>query len=234
MQDKPPLLTKALMLKLGALALVAAVVAVLLLRGVDLKGLIHPVMDAVRTAGPWVFFTAMAILPAFGFPLMAFCLAAGPAFGNDLGLGGILVGAAAAILVNVVLTYWLARFAFRPLLERWLARLGYKIPAVDPADQLEVTILVRITPGPPFFVQSYLLGLAQIPFVKYIVPSFLAPMLNVTGIVMFGDAIAQGNAKWAVFGISLIVAAGLGVHMLRKHYAKRKQEQALLAAERSS
>jgi len=37
-----------------------------------------------------------------------------------------------------------------------------------------------------------------------------------------------------MFGISLIVAAGLGVHMLRKHYAKRKQEQALLAAERSS
>lgn len=223
MQGTPSRGNKGLLIKLGLVAVVAVVVAVLLLRGVDLKGLSHQTMDYIRTAGPWVFFAAMALLPAIGAPLSVFCLAAGPAFGNQLGLGGILACAAAAILVNILLTYWLARYAFRPLLERWLSKLGYKIPVVDKEDQLEVTILVRITPGPPFFVQSYLLGLAQIPFRKYILPSFLAPMFNVTGIVMFGDAIAQGKAKWAVMGIALVVAAGLGVHMLRKHYAKRKK-----------
>lgn len=230
MQDSSPRVNKGLLLKLGVVALIGLVLVFLLLRGVDIKGLIHRLMDAVRSGGPLVFFSAMALLPAVGFSLMVFCLAAGPAFGSQLGLGGILACSAAAILVNVLLTYWLARFALRPLLERWLQKLGYRIPVVDPADQLEVTILVRITPGPPFFVQSYLLGLAQIPFRKYILPSFIAPMVNVTGVVMFGDAIAQGKAKWAAFGVSLIVAAGLGVYVLRKHYAKRKRAQDAAAA----
>lgn len=226
MQETPPrVVNKGLLLKLGVVALAGLVLVVLLLRGVDVKGIGHQVMETVRSAGPWAFFGAMALLPAIGFPLMVFCLTAGPAFGAQLGLGGILACAALAVLINVLLTYWLARYAFRPLLERWLARLGYRIPVVDPSDQLEVTILVRITPGPPFFVQSYLLGLAQIPFRKYILPSFLAPMINITGIVMFGDAVAQGKAKWAVFGISLVIAAGLAVHVIRKHYHKRKQAQ---------
>ncbi len=222
MQGTPSRGNKGLLIKLGLVAVVAIVVIALLLYGVDLKGAIHRTIEYVRAAGPWVFFTAMALLPAIGFPLMAFCFTAGPAFGSQLGLGGILAFSAVAILVNVLLTYWLARYALRPVLERWLSRLGYKIPVVDAADQLEVTILVRITPGPPFFVQSYLLGLAQIPFRIYILPSLLAPLFNVTGIVMFGDAIAQGKVKWAVVGISLLIAAALGVHMVRKHYAKRK------------
>jgi len=224
MQETPPrVVNKALLLKLGAVALAGLVLVVLLLRGVDVKGIGHQVMETVRSAGPWAFFGAMALLPAIGFPLSVFGLTAGPAFGTQLGLTGLLACVAGAILINVLLAYWLARYAFRPLLERWLARLGYRIPVVDPADQLEVTILVRITPGPPFFVQSYLLGLAQIPFRKYILPSFLFPMVNVTGLVMFGDAVAQGRAMWAVFGISLLIAAGLAVHVVRKHYHKRKQ-----------
>lgn len=215
---------KWLLLKLGLAAAAVVIVGLLLLRGMDLKGVIDPVMQHIRSVGPWVFFAAMAVLLAIGFPFTAFCLAAGSAFGEQLGIRGILAGAAATVLINVTLTYWLARYALRPLLERWLGRLGYRIPVVDAADQVEVTILVRITPGPPFLVQSYLLGLAQIPFRKYILPSFLLPMLNATGIVMFGDALAQGKAKWAVVGISLLIAVGLGVHVLRKHYAKRKRE----------
>ncbi len=221
MQGTPSRGNKGLLIKLGLLTVVGIVVVVLLLRGVDLRGALHRTMEHVRAAGPWAFFTAMALLPAVGFPLMAFCFTAGPAFGSQLGLGGILACSAAAILVNILLTYWLARYALRPMLERWLFRLGYKIPVVE-ADQLEVTMLVRITPGPPFFVQSYLLGLARIPFRTYILPSFFVPMFNVTGVVMFGEAIAQGNAKWAVVGVSLLIAAGIGVHMLRKHYMKRK------------
>lgn len=224
MQGSPMRGKKWLLLKLGLVAVVAGGLGILLLRGVDLKGLIQEAMVHVRAAGPWVFFAGFALLPAVGFPFMAFCLAAGPAFGEEIGLPGILAGSAVAILINVTLTYWLARYALRPLLARWLGRLGYRIPVVDEADQIEVTILVRITPGPPFFVQSYLLGLAQIPFRKYILPSFVFPMVNATGIVMFGDALAQGNARWAVIGISLLIAVGLGVHVLRRHYAKRKCE----------
>ena len=216
-----------LLLKLGALLLVLGIVAVLVLRGMDVKGLITRVMALIGDMGPLAFFTAMAVLPAVGFPLMAFCLTAGPAFGAQLGLGGILLGAAGAVLVNILLTYWLARVALRPLLELVMGRLGYKIPVVEESAQFEVTMLVRLTPGPPFFVQSYLLGLAKIPFRIYFLPSLLIPMVNITGVVIFGDALAHGKGRWALLGLSLVGAGALGVHLMRKHFAKRKAAAAV-------
>jgi len=212
-----------LLLKLGAVAILGGIVVVLLLRGVDVRGFIASLMAATREMGPWAFFGGMALLPAVGFPVMAFALTAGPAFAPQLGLPGVLLASAGAIIVNILLTYWLARYAFRPVLKRWLSRLGYSIPVVEKEDQMELTILVRITPGPPFFVQSYLLGLAQIPFRTYILPSFIFPMVNISGVVIFGDALAQGKLKWALLGLSLVVAAGLAVQVLRRHYAKRKK-----------
>jgi uncharacterized membrane protein YdjX (TVP38/TMEM64 family) len=204
---------------------VLAVAGVLVLRGFDVKSMIFSIMEIIRLLGPAAFFTAMALLPAAGFPLMAFALTAGPAFGAQLGLGGVLLGSAAAITVNVVLTYWLARRALRPLLAWALGRLGYRIPVVPASDQFEMTLLVRITPGPPFFVQSYLLGLAEIPFRTYLLPSLLFPMINLSGVVIFGDALMHGKAKVAVLGISLVVAAILGVHLLRRHLRQRRQRQ---------
>lgn len=208
----------------GSLGLAVLLVGgILVLRGFDIKSMIINIMETIRLLGPLAFFTAMALLPAAGFPLMAFALTAGPAFGAQLGLGGILFGSALAITVNVVLTYWLARRALRPLLAWALARLGYQIPVVPAADQFEVTLLVRITPGPPFFVQSYLLGLAEIPFRTYLLPSLLFPMINLSGVVIFGDALMHGKGKVAVLGISLVVAGLLGVHLLRRHLRQRRQ-----------
>jgi uncharacterized membrane protein YdjX (TVP38/TMEM64 family) len=135
----------------------------------------------------------------------------------------VLLGSAAAITVNVVLTYWLARRAFRPLLVWVLGRLGYRIPVVPASEHFELTLLVRITPGPPFFVQSYLLGLAEIPFRIYLAPSLLFPMINLSGVVVFGDALMHGKVKVAVLGISLVIAAILGVHLLRRHLRLRRQ-----------
>jgi len=211
------------LVKGGLVLAVLAVAAVLILRGFDVKAMIFNIMEFIRLLGPLAFFTAMALLPAVGFPLMAFALTAGPAFGAQLGLGGVLLGSAAAITVNVVLTYWLARRAFRPLLAWVLGRLGYRIPVVPASEHFELTLLVRITPGPPFFVQSYLLGLAEIPFRIYLVPSLLFPMINLSGVVIFGDALMHGKAKVAVLGISLVIAAILGVHLLRRHLRLRRQ-----------
>ena len=219
-RDRRKFLVKA---GIGLAMLFAA--GVLMIRGFDIKSMIVNIMDTIRLLGPLAFFTAMALLPTAGFPLMAFALTAGPAFGAQLGLGGVLLGSAAAITVNVVLTYWLARRALRPLLAWALGRLGYAIPAVPASEQLEVTLLVRITPGPPFFVQSYLLGLAEIPFRTYLVPSLLFPMINLSGVVIFGDALMHGKAKIAVLGISLVVAALLGVHLLRRHLRLRRQRR---------
>ena len=181
--------------------------------------------DAVgllRAGGPWAFFGALAVLPAIGFPISLFYLAAGPAFGEQMGVGGVIAATGAALAVNLALTYWLARFALRPWLEQMISRTKYKIPVVVEAEQVELTVLVRITPGPPFFLQGYLLGLAGVRFLPYMAISWVIAIVYATGMEIFGDAVLHGRARVAVIGISILVAAGLAVHLLRRHYGKKR------------
>lgn len=176
----------------------------------------------LQSAGPLAFFTAMALLPAAGMPISLFNLTAASAFGERMGLPGVLAAAAAAIAVNLALTYWLARYALRPWLEQMISRTKYRIPVAPFDEQGEITLLVRITPGPPFFVQSYLLGLAEVRFSTYLWISWLITFIYSTGFIVFGDAILHGKAKVAFIGLSILLAVGLGVHLLRRHYGKKR------------
>jgi uncharacterized membrane protein YdjX (TVP38/TMEM64 family) len=211
---------KGLFIKIAAVGVVALVAAVLILRGIDVKALVVRAMALIGSAGPWVFFTGMALLPAVGCPLLAFALPAGPAFSDQLGLGGVLAAYGAAIAVNLILTYWVARCALRPWIERLVARTGRKVPQFAPDEQLEVTLLLRITPGPPFFLQSYLLGLGNVRFFTYLWVSWTIAMAYGVGFVVFGDAIIHGKAGAAITGVSLFIAAVIVTHLLRKHYGR--------------
>jgi uncharacterized membrane protein YdjX (TVP38/TMEM64 family) len=128
--------------------------------------------------------------------------------------------------VNLALTYWLACHALRPLIERLVVRAGYRIPQIAKDEHVEVTLLVRITPGPPFFLQSYLLGLGRVAFPIYMVVSWLVSMAYGVGFVVFGDAIVHGKASMAIMGVSLLVAAAIIVHLVRKHYGKGRIQSA--------
>jgi uncharacterized membrane protein YdjX (TVP38/TMEM64 family) len=178
---------------------------------------------ALRDAGPWAFFTAYALLPAVGFPISVFHLAAGSAFAEKMGMGGVLAAAGLALLVNITLTYWLARYGLRPWLEQMISKTKYKIPVVVDAEQGEVTLLLRITPGPPFFIQGLLLGLAEIRFGTYLWVSWVAAMAYGSGFIIFGDAILHGKGRLAFLGLSALVAVTLIVHLLRRHYGKKKR-----------
>lgn len=213
---------KGLVIKIALLGAVAVAAVIVLLLSMDVKALVVRAMALIGSAGPWVFFTGMALLPAVGCPLLAFALPAGPAFSEQLGLGGVLAAYGAAIAVNLVLTYWIGRYALRPWIERLVTRTGHKIPVFDQDEQLEVTLLLRITPGPPFFVQSYLLGLGNVRFFTYIWVSWTIAMAYGVGFVVFGDAIIHGRAGAAVTGVSLFIAAVIITHLIRKHYGRRR------------
>ena len=210
------------LVKFGAVVLVMLVGAGLVARGYDVKGAIEQGLTLVRSAGPLVFFLSMALLPAVGAPQMAFTLTAGPLFGAQLGMGLVVLFALLAMFFNMVLSYWMASRVLRPVLEALLRRLGYKIPQVKKGDETGLIVLLRVTPGIPFPVQNYLLGLARASFGRYLLISFLIQGPLNAAFVVFGDALLHGKGQMAFYGISAIVVLLVGTHLLRKHYTRKK------------
>ena len=213
---------RSLLIKLGVAAFLVLIVVVLFVRGLDLKSLVNQGLDLIREAGPVVFFIAMALLPAIGAPLTAFSLSAGPVFGEKLGLWPVIGFSLLAVTVNMALSYFLASRALRPLLEKVFTYLGYKMPRAESGDATDLIILLRVTPGVPFPVQNYLLGLAQVPFWKYLGLSTAIIGSFVVAVIFFGDALLHGKGKVALLSFGLFLALTAATHLLRKHYGKKK------------
>ncbi len=213
---------RALLLKLGVVLVALAVGALLVARGYDVKGLIQQTLAWVRGAGPTIFFFAQALLPAFGAPQTAFSLTAGSLFAAQLGMPTVVLLSLLALTVNMALSYWLAGYVLRPVLEKILVRFGYKLPSVGSGNALDLIILLRVTPGVPFPVQNYLLGLAHVPFGKYLLVSLLIQGPLNTAFVLFGDALLHGKGQVALISLLLVLALMAGTQLLRKHYAKKR------------
>ena len=207
--------------RLALLVVVLAVGAVLVLRGFDVRGAAKQGMAAIRAAGPWAFFGAIVVLPAVGAPLSAFTFSAGEIFAPSMTMTGVVAATLASIAANLALTYWLGRYALRPLLSRIAAYYGYRIPRVTKDNALSIILVLRLTPGLPFFMQSYILGLAEAPFRLYMIASWLCMVPMVVGAVILGEGLFGGHMKTTVIGVAVIVVAVIIVHWLRKRYASR-------------
>lgn len=194
--------------------------------GHDVGAVVQAALDLLRSAGPAPFFLSMAILPAFGAPLSFFCLTAGSVFGPLLGMPLVILLALSAIGANVSLSYLLASRALRPPLEYLLRRLGYQLPQVDSGDVTDLIVLLRVTPGLPFPVQNYLLGLAAVPFPRYFVISCLIAFPLNSAIIIFGEALLQGRGRMALLGLLLVLAVMVGIHLVRRRYRTRTQSTA--------
>jgi uncharacterized membrane protein YdjX (TVP38/TMEM64 family) len=218
---EPPAKRKLPLVKLGIVAVVLAVGAVLVLRGMDYKALAEQGLRIVRAAGPWAFFAGIVVLPAFGAPLTAFTLTAGEVFAPLMTLGGVIAAAVVAIGINLAFTYWLARYALRPLLSRLAAHYGYKIPTVTKANALSIALAIRLTPGPPFFMQGYVLGLAEVPFRLYMIVSWLCILPWAIGCIVLGKGALNGNFRTALYGMGVLVVATIVVQAIRKRYVPR-------------
>ena len=217
---------KKLLLKLFLAAAGVALAALLLLREKDLHALAVRVLGALQRLGPWAFFSAMALLPAVGVPLLTFSLTAAPAFAGRMGMAGVVAAGLAAITVNLVLAYWIARWALRPWVVRLLAFFGHRAPRVELSDMGDFIVLLRVTPGIPFPVQNYLLGLVDAPFRKYFLISCAASWAVNVGFIIFGGALQSGKGKMIFTALGLIVAAAAATHLVRRHFAGRARRAA--------
>lgn len=174
------------------------------------------VAGALREAGPLAFFAAMAVLPALGFPLMPFTVIAGPVFGPQLGVVPTISCAITAVAVNVALSYWLAAGAMRPWVVRLAEWLGYKLPVVGDGTAWQLVTVVRLAPGLPFWMQSYLLGVVRAPFVAYMTLSTLIPAGYIAATIAGGEALVAGRGRTALLAFAALGFVAMLVQLLRK------------------
>jgi uncharacterized membrane protein YdjX (TVP38/TMEM64 family) len=191
------------------------------------KSLVAAGVGRLREAGPLAFFSAMALLPAAGFPLLPFTVAAGPVFGPTLGAGPVIGCAIAAVVVNVAISYWLASRALRPLVSRLVGWLGYRLPVSTAGTAWQLVTIVRVAPGLPFWAQSYLLGLMRAPFAVYMVVSTLIPAAYLTAVILCGEALWEGRGGKVALGAGLLGLVGAVIHLLRKYQAARTDKAVL-------
>jgi len=210
-----------------------ALIAVGLIRGlgIDVSSSARDVLTFFREAGPVPFFIAMALLPAVGFPLSAFTVVAGPVFVPTLGLTQVIIYTVAATTANVAIAYWVASRGLRPWIARGLRVFGYSLPMIQPQNAWTVVLLVRIVPGPPFFLQSFLLALGNAPFRIYMIISTVVPASYLTLTIVGGDALMRKDFTALAVAAGFFLLVGAGLHFLRKRLTPARAQGLSSAAD---
>ncbi|MEC7907539.1 MAG: VTT domain-containing protein [Verrucomicrobiota bacterium] len=178
---------------------------------------VRAAVDRIAGFGPVTFFAAMAILPSLLAPVSPFLILAGAIYDMPLAL----LGSGLALSSNMAISWLVAGKWFRPLSERLVHRFGYTVPEMTKETMVTVAALLRITPGMPFPLQNYLLGLARMPFGWYMAVSLPLNLSIAFSVVWFGDALLKGNATMILLALSTIIALSFAVHQLRARL-KRK------------
>ena len=164
-------------------------------------------------ANPLYLFLAIALLPAFGFPASPLLILAGIVWGSTWQTCLITI---AAVALNMSFSYYLAAGPARAIITRLLGDRWNRWKNIHPDNLRRFTVVMRITPGIPFFLQNYLLGLIGVPYLTYLLISIPLNAIFVVGFVLTGGAIFQGNLGMIATGIAVLVAAAVALRMLRR------------------
>lgn len=179
------------------------------------------VFESRHQVSGWMFVLAMSILPVVGFPIAAFYLFAGVAFGFWEGLAYCLV----SLAINMSLSYFVARYCLHEALSQLLKRGGYTLSKLSELNEFRFTFILRTVPGPPFAVQNYLLSLLGVRFPVYLSISLLGQGVIAAGMVACGGALPETITMGHVLvGIALL-SVFLGLKGLFWWRAKRRKAQ---------
>ncbi len=162
---------------------------------------------------PWVLVGALVVLPFFPVPVSALLVLAGVVWRQQPVMAcGIALG---AMTLNMALGYWVAARPGRGIVEKFLAGWKVSVPVVPPGQDLKLVVLLRLTPGLPFFIQNYTLGFLRVPFRMFLPVSFFCVALPMAGMVLGGAGMASGSWMPFVAGAGLLVAGFVGVRFAR-------------------
>lgn len=168
---------------------------------------------------PWLLFAGLVILPALPVPTSALLFLAGTVWRDRpvVACGICLL----ALALNMSWTYWAAARPGRGLVVQLLGAMGMRVPELPEGNDLRVILVMRLTPGFPFFVQNYLLGFFRVPFRLYLPVSLGCSGLISVGVVLSGAGVADGNLTPVISGVALIVVGLVVVQMIRQKLAAK-------------
>jgi uncharacterized membrane protein YdjX (TVP38/TMEM64 family) len=177
-------------------------------------------VNAYLVKNPSSLFWALVFLPGLPIPTSALLFTAGVVWRQQPVMACFLC--LLAMLLNLAWTYWLAAKPARGLVKKLLASASIQIPELPRGDHLKLILVMRLTPGFPFFFQNYLLGFMRAPFLLYLSVSMLCSGIVGTGVVLSGVGLADGKLMPAISGISLIALGAVVTSLVRSWLAKRR------------
>lgn len=221
--------------KLVRLGLGCAVLGLVTLLGLALIGITpleilgfakdrwHFIDQRLRGVHPAWIFLIIAILPATPIPASLIVIPAGIAL-KSAGLNdwqvGLLVGIAAAI--NIGWSYFIASGPGRNFIDWVLRRSSVNIPSLTKGNAVSLTLLLRLTPGIPYFLHALVLGFMRVPYRIYLPISLVTSLPILVAFALLGNAAADGNLAKVMLFIGIIAVLAIGSRFLHKALAARK------------
>ncbi|MDF9832609.1 putative membrane protein YdjX (TVP38/TMEM64 family) [Ereboglobus sp. PH5-5] len=182
-------------------------------------------VETIGAAGSGWFFAAYGIGPAIGMPISLFNITAGLVFVPKLGIFWTSLFAALSLMCANAISYWLARYAMRPVIERLIKKLGYKLPVIPSDEHITACLFLRVVPGPPYVIQSYILGLAKVRFLPYMVVSFLGQYGWAFAMIFLGknfDTFKEsGSFKGIFVAVVFIALLIVATRVVRRRITKK-------------
>ena len=190
--------------------------------GVDLAALkeLWAQVNGYLVKNPWALFLALVVLPGLPVPTSALLFTAGVVWRHQPVMAVSL--SMLAISLNLAWTYWLAAGPARRLVEKMLAATAIQIPELPRGDHLKLILVMKLTPGIPFFFQNYLLGFLRAPFFLYLPIGVLCNGVIGTGVVLSGVGLADGRLMPAITGLCLIAVGVVLTQLVRGWLARGK------------
>lgn len=162
--------------------------------------------ELIQGATPLAFFSVVLVASLLPVPVSVIYAASGTLYGVTTALTWI---APTAVIANLIV-YFICSSFLRPTLISQVEKRGHTIPQLNStSDETLLIAFVRITPGFPYFLQNWVLGLAGVGLIRFLVITLVIHMAYAAGFVILGRSAFQGELGMVIFAIALLVAISI-------------------------
>jgi uncharacterized membrane protein YdjX (TVP38/TMEM64 family)/rhodanese-related sulfurtransferase len=221
-------MNKSVLRWLLGLTLLAAVGAAIALRDQFDAAALENWVNAAGAAGPLLFMAIYALVTVLFLPGSVITLVGGALFGPVWGtlwnLTGATIGASLAFLIS--------RYLGADWVER---RAGPRLKRLDDgvsAEGWRFVAFVRLVPLFPFNLLNYALGLTRIPFLHYVLASWIFMLPGAFAYTWLGyagrEALAGGEGMIRTVSIALALLAAA---IFLPHFVRKLRENPMLPVE---